>query len=456
MTSTQTPTSIVVGAGVAGLTAAYRLKQAGFRVTVLEAKHLPGGRMADEMRGSFYAYTGATGLFAFYRDMWSLLDELGIKDKLVSYPTMGQGIADNGEELYELDFNQTLGMLTHRALSVRSRLRLARLIPDVMAARLRVDPCLLHTATEFDDESMSEYLTRKVGLDFVEHVVGPVYRNLWAWNIDDISRAYFLAIYAHVRGRPSYKLQTGLGLLTRTLARQLDVRYGVRVRQIRRAGANLQRTVTYTSADGDGQMHADIVVCAVEGNRVSDLVSDQAPYERDFFGTVPYARYAMVHYVLKSIKKEYAIRTFFTRRHRNPISFILTHQGDATKPGDPPRLWAVLAPDRAPHYIGPAGEDFEPVMRKLVRERYPLADDDILETHEMIRDYTIAAFPPGQLRRVKKFLASQESGPKNIYYVGDYLANATTGGACAIGHRTAQRIIADWRGEPAPARAVGS
>jgi oxygen-dependent protoporphyrinogen oxidase len=39
---------IVVGAGIAGLTAAYRLQQAGFVVTVLEAKQLPGGRMADE------------------------------------------------------------------------------------------------------------------------------------------------------------------------------------------------------------------------------------------------------------------------------------------------------------------------------------------------------------------------------------------------------------------------
>jgi oxygen-dependent protoporphyrinogen oxidase len=137
---------IVVGAGIAGLTAAYRLQQAGFVVTVLEAKQLPGGRMADEMRGSLYAFTGATGLFAFYRDMWSLIDELGLKDKLLAVPALGQGVADNGREVYPMNFNKTLGMLSHRALSWRSRLRLVRLVPDVLAARRDVDPCLLHTA----------------------------------------------------------------------------------------------------------------------------------------------------------------------------------------------------------------------------------------------------------------------------------------------------------------------
>ena len=61
---------VVVGAGIAGLTAGYDLKKAGYEVTVLEAKDIPGGRMAEKMEGSFMKYTGATGLFRFYEDMW--------------------------------------------------------------------------------------------------------------------------------------------------------------------------------------------------------------------------------------------------------------------------------------------------------------------------------------------------------------------------------------------------
>jgi oxygen-dependent protoporphyrinogen oxidase len=128
---------------------------------------------------------------------------------------MGSGIADNTEETYALDFNQTVGMLGHPALSLRSRLRLASLIPDFVRARRVVDPCLIHTATDFDDESMAEYLTRKIGADFSENVVAVVYRNLWAWNVEQASKAYFLMIYPHVRNRPSYTFTTGFGALTR-------------------------------------------------------------------------------------------------------------------------------------------------------------------------------------------------------------------------------------------------
>jgi oxygen-dependent protoporphyrinogen oxidase len=164
--------AVVVGAGIAGLTAGYDLKKAGYRVTVVEAKDIPGGRMAEKMEGSFMKYTGATGLFRFYADMWDVIAELGLSERLMPYPKMGSGIANNTEETYDLDFNQTIGMLKHPALSVGSRLRLASLIPDFVRARRLVN--LIHTAADFDDESMAEYLTRKVGADFLENVVAVV------------------------------------------------------------------------------------------------------------------------------------------------------------------------------------------------------------------------------------------------------------------------------------------
>ena len=43
---------VVIGAGVAGLTAAYRLRQAGHRVTVLEAKPHAGGLSTTARDGS--------------------------------------------------------------------------------------------------------------------------------------------------------------------------------------------------------------------------------------------------------------------------------------------------------------------------------------------------------------------------------------------------------------------
>ncbi len=435
---------VVVGAGIAGLTAGYDLKKAGYEVTVLEAKDIPGGRMAEKMEGSFMKYTGATGLFRFYEDMWDVIAELGLGECLMPYPKMGSGIADNTAETYDLDFNQTFGMLKHPALSLRSRLRLASLLPDFVRARRAIDPCLIHTAVDFDDESMSEYLRRKVGADFLENVVAVVYRNLWAWNVEQASKAYFLMIYPHVRNRPSYTFTTGFGTLTRALAERLDVRFNARVRSIELGDDCEGRTVIYDGPQGPQRLAADIVVCALPGNAVAGVVADQTPWEKSFFADVPYAQYAMVAYVLKNRPaKEFDIRTFHTRRHQTPISFIKTFPG-SERPGDPSRLWLVLAPDRQRHYLDKNGSNLDRVARHWAKQIYPSLEQDLKEVHEMHADYIIASFPPGQARRVRSLLSVQEAGPKNIYYVGDYLGNATTGGALAIGRRTARKIVEHW------------
>lgn len=44
---------IIVGAGLAGLSAAHRLTSAGVSVSVLEAAPSPGGRMSTELTGGF-------------------------------------------------------------------------------------------------------------------------------------------------------------------------------------------------------------------------------------------------------------------------------------------------------------------------------------------------------------------------------------------------------------------
>jgi len=436
--------AVVIGAGVAGLTAGYDLKKAGFRVTVLESKEIPGGRMAEKLEGSFMKYTGATGLFRFYADMWDVIAELGLNERLVPYPKMGSGIANNTKETYELDFNQTIGMLKHPALSMASRLRLASLVPDFLRARGIVDPCLIHTAADFDDESMAEYLTRKVGPDFLENVVAVVYRNLWAWNVEQASKAYFLMIYPHVRNRSSYTFSSGFGTLTRALAERLDVKFNTRVTSIELGDDCEGRNVICQGPQGREKIAADVVVCALPGNVVGGVVTDQTPWEKSFFADVPYAQYAMVAYVLKSKPaKEFDIRTFHTRRHKTPISFIKTFPG-SERSGDPPRLWLVLAPDRQRHYLDKDGSNLDRVARHWAKQIYPSLEQDLKEVHEMHANYVIAGFPPGQARRVRSFLSVQEAGPKNIYYVGDYLGNATTGGALAIGRRTARKIVEHW------------
>ena len=181
------------------------------------------------------------------------------------------------------------------------------------------------------------------------------------------------------------------------------------------------RSVICEGPQGRQKLAADIVVCALPGNAVAGVVADQTPWEKSFFADVPYAQYAMVAYVLKNKPAtEFDIRTFHTRRHQTPISFIKTFPG-SERPGDPPRLWLVLAPDRQRHYLDKDGSNLDRVARHWAKQIYPSLEQDLKDVHEMHANYIIASFPTGQARKVRSLLSVQEAGPKNIYYVGDYL-----------------------------------
>jgi monoamine oxidase len=76
------PKVLVVGAGIAGLTAAYRLKQAGIPVDIIEARNRVGGRMytARNIAGtSIYADLGGEFIDTIHTSLRRLVNELGLQ-----------------------------------------------------------------------------------------------------------------------------------------------------------------------------------------------------------------------------------------------------------------------------------------------------------------------------------------------------------------------------------------
>ncbi len=75
---------VVVGGGIAGLTAAFRLQQRGFDVIVLEQSgpEWIGGRMGTVLRGEFHIDVGATLLVSSYRAMLRLVVDAGAASEI--------------------------------------------------------------------------------------------------------------------------------------------------------------------------------------------------------------------------------------------------------------------------------------------------------------------------------------------------------------------------------------
>jgi monoamine oxidase len=93
---------VIIGAGLAGLSAAYELSQAGHDVTVLEARTRPGGRVFT-MRGQFadglYAEAGATNVFDVHQWTIKYANLFGVPLDPVTSPTGAPIFHINGKRI---------------------------------------------------------------------------------------------------------------------------------------------------------------------------------------------------------------------------------------------------------------------------------------------------------------------------------------------------------------------
>src|SRR5437773_4668252 len=72
---------VIIGAGLAGLVAAYELNQAGHRVTVLEARLWPGGRvmtLREPFSDGLYAEAGALFVPDHHTDTMKWIRRFGL------------------------------------------------------------------------------------------------------------------------------------------------------------------------------------------------------------------------------------------------------------------------------------------------------------------------------------------------------------------------------------------
>ena len=118
---------IVVGGGIAGLTAAWRLQCAGHQIEVLEREAAAGGRMRCERRGGFLVDSGAQFIFSGYKDLHALASEVGLADQVRPVGRTSSAVLRDGQ-LHAADYKTPLAFLRSPLLSLGSKLRLPRVM----------------------------------------------------------------------------------------------------------------------------------------------------------------------------------------------------------------------------------------------------------------------------------------------------------------------------------------
>lgn len=271
----------VVGGGLAGITAAIELADAGSSVTLLESRARLGGLTYSFERDGLPVDTGQHVFLRCYDDYRRLLDRLGTASGTTIQPRLTMPVLAPGGGRFTLarsslpaPLHLAGAVLGYGALSPVERLRAAR----AAAAMRRVDP----DAAATDAESFGSWLRRHGQTSrAIERLWGLI--AVAALNVppDDASLALAARVFrtglldaadAGDLGVPRIPLGELHGAAAARLLDRLgvDVRLRQRAHQVRTEGGRFR----VTSPDHD--VVADAVVIAVPHHRAADLVPAEA------------------------------------------------------------------------------------------------------------------------------------------------------------------------------------
>ncbi|MFB6132640.1 MAG: NAD(P)/FAD-dependent oxidoreductase [Halanaeroarchaeum sp.] len=289
---------VIVGGGLAGLAAAYRLQQRGESVHVFEASDAVGGLAATyETAGDriekYYHHLSKTE-----ETIVSLLEELGLADDL-RWPIGGDAYYVDGV-VYPLDTAWEIAAYPH--LSLYDKFRLGMLVLGVDVRGGVPTRGTYDRLEDFEDVPIREFVLQHTTRGVYEHFFEPLLHAKFGSRKEDVSAAWLLGRVRFrgerdlLRGEPLGYLDGGFGRLLDAMvdavgeenitrnARVTDVSFASGAGKV---GADTDGAVDgLTVAEGgrERRVEADAVVVAA----MPDVLEDLTGYECDvdFQGTV--------------------------------------------------------------------------------------------------------------------------------------------------------------------------
>lgn len=181
---------VVVGGGIAGLTAALELAENGAAVTLVESSAGLGGKIATSRVDGLIVEGGADSFLSSKPAGLALAERLGITDRVVnSQPDDRRTFVWSQGRLRELPEGLVLGSPARAWSLLRSGLLsppgAARLVGDVVVRRRRSDED--GRAGDAAEETVAEFFTRRLGPEAYARVVEPLLGGIHAGDATRLS-----------------------------------------------------------------------------------------------------------------------------------------------------------------------------------------------------------------------------------------------------------------------------
>jgi protoporphyrinogen/coproporphyrinogen III oxidase len=435
----------VVGAGIAGLTAAYRLQQAGYAVEVFEADAQAGGRMRTEevkvLKGdevlSFHIDHGAQFIASGYTAMHSLSAELDIAQRIHPLAQTSNAMLRDGR-LHAGDYDKPLVFARSQLLSLSAKLRLLGLPAHLVRHWRGLHPMEPQRSAHLDRATMADFVRQHFGQEALDYLLAPALSATFDTDPENLSDAFLLLVLRFVLGGFDLAcFDGGIGLLTDTLAKRVPVRYQARVDSITPSNDSV---LMHRTEGGQSQSNSfDHTVVAVQGTLAGRLVHGLSADEYAFFESVRYCSGIIVYFLLGEVPPlPYYGISFPSPEQTGLYGMALDHWKQGTTPPGCALVNVALTESLAQQLWDKPDETIaNEVLDRLAKT--PVGRFNPLKTIVHRWNPMLPQFYHGYLPMLKAFLERKNPTPR-IQFAGDYLIGPYTEAALRSGERAAAAI----------------
>lgn len=428
---------IVIGGGIAGVSAALRLKDRGLQPLVLEAESRVGGRMTTDRVKGFVIDRGVTLLGNGFVRMRSMVRRLGLTP-LVGKGSFSVGIQDAaGCRGYRSGRFEDL--LFERGFSLRARLAGIRFGLDL----LRYHRALVHgrstLSAPLDDQDCQTYFRRIGGEELFERIFWPGLNGPMGGSAEKSSRVILMQVIWNLLVRGQWTLSDGVDRIPETIASQVQV-----ITQARVLHAEPQSAGVRLEAEVNGRqqtLRARAAIFAIPGQLVPAICPELPAELRELLSRTQYSKILNAAVALsKPPNIPYA-------------GYAFTPD---VVPGAEIEMEHLRAPNRCPEGTGMAGvflwntpefrrldADDESVKQQaadIVERTFPECRGRVLFVHLVRWNIGIAQFPPGRLREMSALRKRLAAFELPFELCGDYLDGLSSEGALRTGEEAADRL----------------
>ncbi|MDP3989326.1 MAG: NAD(P)/FAD-dependent oxidoreductase [bacterium] len=441
MEHTKKPLIAVVGAGIAGLSAAYTLKKAGLDVVVYETQDHVGGRMSSRTKDNLIFDYGADFLADNYETLKLYARELGI-DWIPTMPGGRHRVIKNGVPYY-LDAPGIRGILSLDVLPFFERIRLLLFViklrfiyPDLSLFKLWEIP------ERYDFDNVMSFFEKTIGINAMHYLADSFTGAMQFHRTDDISTAALIAQFKmmttpakdfHLR-----YTRGGIDMIAREIAKKVSVRTDTPASHVQH---NADGTVNLTI--GNDTIQADAVLVATNSYDASQLLSDATPAQKELFEGSRYSATIVIAFKIPATLFSDGTHCTYVPYIENTLISGYTNEmrkGDNQRDRDVSLLHVYLHEDRARELMDTPDDEIYQLVADELKTVSPEVQLLTLLPHDIHRwPYAMPKFYHGWPTIVSRFLKNNQ-GEHNIYLIGDWLCAPWTEGAALLGKKTAETI----------------